>query len=78
MGMLDKIRETLRGLETGGLEPGSLGAYVFAFASIGLAALAHFAFAEITPDITPSIFTIWRSSSPRWLGESAQGLLPSV
>jgi len=55
MGMLDKIRQTLRGLETGGLEPGSLGAYVFAFASIGLAALAHFAFAELTPDITPSI-----------------------
>src|SRR3984893_10101273 len=55
MGMLDKIRQTLRGLETGGLEPGSLGAYVFAFASIGLAALAHFAFVELTPDITPSI-----------------------
>ena len=53
--MLDKIRETLRELETGGLAPGSLSAYLFAFVSIGAAALAHFAFAELTPDITPSI-----------------------
>ena len=53
--MLAKLRAMLRGLETGGLAPGSFGAYLLAFASIGLAALAHFAFADLTAEITPSI-----------------------
>src|SRR5262249_7834130 len=53
--MLDKIRETLRELKTGSLQPGSLGAYLFALASIGAAAVAHFAFTGLPPDITPSI-----------------------
>jgi len=54
--MLDKIRETLRGLDTGGLQPGSPRAYVFACGLIGVAALAHVAVATLTADISPSIF----------------------
>jgi hypothetical protein len=54
--MLDRIGETLRGLKTGGLEPGSIGAYLFAFASIGVAGFAHLAVSELTTGMTPSIF----------------------
>jgi hypothetical protein len=55
MNMLGRMRETLRGLGTERMVPGSLGAYLFAVACIGVAALAHFAFAQLTTDLTPSI-----------------------
>jgi K+-sensing histidine kinase KdpD len=47
--------DALRRFGRHGLLPGSAGAYLFAAASIGSAALAHVAFTRFSPDIAPSI-----------------------
>jgi K+-sensing histidine kinase KdpD len=52
---LQRLREAVRSAEREGLPPGSAGSYLFALACIGLAALAHFAFAHLSVDISPSI-----------------------
>jgi K+-sensing histidine kinase KdpD len=48
-------RNALRTFAREGLPPGSVGAYVFAAACMGTAAVAHMAFAHFSPGITPSI-----------------------
>ena len=52
---LQRLREAVRSGGREGLPPASAGAYLFALACIGLAVLAHFAFAQLSADISPSI-----------------------
>jgi K+-sensing histidine kinase KdpD len=52
---LQRLREAVRTAGREGLPPGSAGAYLFALACIGLAVLAHLAFARLSADISPSI-----------------------
>jgi K+-sensing histidine kinase KdpD len=49
------LRDVLRRLGHDGLPPGSPSAYLFALACVGVAALAHIAFAQFTGEISPSI-----------------------
>jgi K+-sensing histidine kinase KdpD len=53
--MLTGLHDALRRLRREGLPPGSATAYLFAGACVGVAALAHIAFAQFTNGITPSI-----------------------
>ena len=53
--MLRALREALSNFTREGFPPGSPPAYVFALASVAVAAAAHFAFDKFTPGITPSI-----------------------
>ena len=52
---LQRLREAVRSAGREGLPPASARAYLFALACIGLAVLAHFAFAQLSADISPSI-----------------------
>jgi K+-sensing histidine kinase KdpD len=49
------LRDALHRLGHEGLPPGSPSAYLFALACVGVAALAHIAFAQFTGEISPSI-----------------------
>jgi hypothetical protein len=53
--VLSRLRDALRGLRREGLPPGSATAYLFALACVGVAALAHLAFAWLGTDIAASI-----------------------
>src|SRR5271166_4971051 len=53
--VLNRLRDALRGLGREGLPPGSAMAYLFALGCVGVAALAHMAFARSGTDIAPSI-----------------------
>ena len=52
---LRQLRDAMRRAAREGLPPASARAYLFAVACVGVAALAHFAIAQLSADITPSI-----------------------
>jgi K+-sensing histidine kinase KdpD len=52
---LRRLRDAMRSAGREGLPPASARAYLFAVACVGVAALAHFALAQLSADIAPSI-----------------------